>query len=144
MVIPMADKFNSEMYPDPTAYEALLKIERLERISRFRPLVYICSPYSGDIIENSEKARKYCRFAVDNMAIPIAPHIMFPQFMDDETERDLVIFMDLVLLGRCKQVWVFGDIITDGMKLEINKAKRRYINVRYFTENCKEKCPEMN
>lgn len=134
----MANMFNGEMYPDPTAYEAMLNIERLERVSRFRPMVYICSPYSGDTIGNSEKVRKYCRFAVDNMAIPIAPHILFPQFMNDETERELVIFMDLVLLGRCKQVWVFGEKITDGMKLEINKAKKRYINIRYFTEECEE------
>ena len=108
-----------------------------------RPFAYVCSPFAGEVKTNTRKAKAYCRRLYELGYTPIAPHLMFPQFMDDETERDLVIFMDLVLLGRCKQVWVFGDIITDGMKLEINKAKRRYINVRYFTENCKEKCPEM-
>lgn len=134
----MIDRFNSEMYQDPTAYEALTRIERLERAARYRPLVYICSPFSGDIINDTERARKYCRFAVDNMAIPIAPHILFPQFMDEMAERELVEFMGLVLLGRCKQLWVFGDRITDGMKLEINKARKRFIFTRYFTESCEE------
>lgn len=51
------NKFNSEGYIDLTAYEALLKIEQEERAARkaanFRPLVYICSPYSGNIERNS-------------------------------------------------------------------------------------------
>ena len=53
-------------------------------------------------------------------------------------ERDLILFMDLVLLGKCSEVWVFGSEITDGMKLEIGKAKKRRMTVRYFTEDLKE------
>ena len=30
-----------------------------------RPLVYICSPYAGDILSNIGAARSYSRFAVD-------------------------------------------------------------------------------
>lgn len=41
------DKKNSEGYPDPTAYEALTNIKKEDKI--FRPLVYICSPYAGDV-----------------------------------------------------------------------------------------------
>ena len=41
----------------------------------YRPLVYICSKYRGDIKTNVENARKYCRFALDNMTIPTAPHL---------------------------------------------------------------------
>ena len=40
------DKYNSEHYYDPTAYEALSVIEKEERARRvFRPIVYICSPF---------------------------------------------------------------------------------------------------
>ena len=87
--------YNSEMYPDPTAYHALTKIQKEEKAARYRPLVYICSPYSGDIAANTEKAKRYCRFAVDNHAIPIAPHLLFPQFMNEETERDLAMLLQL-------------------------------------------------
>ena len=44
----------------------------------YRPLVYICSKYRGDIKTNVENARKYCRFALDNMTIPIAPPPFIP------------------------------------------------------------------
>ena len=44
------DKFNSEGYYDPTAYEAMSTVEKEERALRaFRPIVYICSPYAGEI-----------------------------------------------------------------------------------------------
>ncbi len=131
-------KFNSEGYFDPTTYEALSNVEREERAARYRPLVYICSPFSGDISGNIDKAKKYSRFAVDQKAIPLAPHLLFPQFMDEDTERELAVFMDMVLLGRCKEVWVFGSHISDGMAAEIEKAKRKQIKLRYFTEDCKE------
>ena len=42
-------KYNSEGYYDPTAYEALTKVTQEEKAARYRPLVYICSPYSGMI-----------------------------------------------------------------------------------------------
>lgn len=48
-------KYNSEGYYDPTAYEALAKITQEEKAARYRPLVYICSPYSGDTEGNTEK-----------------------------------------------------------------------------------------
>ena len=59
-------KKNREGYDDPTAYEALTRIEQEQRALRaFRPIVYICSPYSGDVEKNVEAAQKYSRFAVD-------------------------------------------------------------------------------
>ena len=134
-------KHNSEGYFDPTAYEALVKIEReAKRTRTYRPLVYVCSPLSGDIAANQENARRYCRFAVDSGYIPLAPHLYFPQFMDDGdgAERDLALFMDLVLLSKCDQLWAFGDRVSKGMSMEIEKAKRKGQPIRWFDSNCKE------
>lgn len=75
-------KFNAEGYYDPTPYEALLRIEREATKAPYRPMVFICSPYAGDIERNIRKAQGYCRFAVSRNCIPIAPHLLFPQFMD--------------------------------------------------------------
>ena len=60
-------RFNSEGYHDPVAYEALTNMEKEQRAavraaSAYRPLVYICSPYAGDVETNAENARKYSRF----------------------------------------------------------------------------------
>jgi len=44
------DMKNAEGYQDPTAYEALTLVENEHRALRaFRPIVYICSPFAGDI-----------------------------------------------------------------------------------------------
>lgn len=91
------DKFNHEGYFDPTTYEALTNIHREEmaadKKAAYLPLVYVCSPYAGDVETNVKNARAYSRFAVDENAIPVTPHLLYPQFMDDgnETEREMAI-----------------------------------------------------
>lgn len=63
---------------------------------KYRPLVYVASAYSSDVTTNTEKAKQYCRFAMEQGQIPLVPNLMFPQFMNDEdpAERELAIFMD--------------------------------------------------
>lgn len=136
-------RFNHEGYPDPTTYEALTAIEREQRKERFRPIVYICSPYSGNVEQNTAKARQYCRHAVDNHRIPIAPHLLFSQFMDDgdPDDRDLALFMGIALMSKCAELWVFGPDASEGMQAEINYAVTRGKKIRYFTTDCKEVNP---
>jgi hypothetical protein len=38
----------------------------------------------------------------------------------------------------CKAVWVFGERISEGMKLEIETAKDRNIPIKYFDSDCRE------
>ena len=52
------DKFNAEGYYDPTCYEAMTNVVKADRQSAFRPMVYICSPFSGDTEYNIVQARK--------------------------------------------------------------------------------------
>ena len=142
----MASLYNSEGYFSPTEYEAFSRIEREERVAvkaaAFRPTVYICSPYShGCINTNIENARKYSRFAVDRHCLPITPHIYFTQFMDNTVseERETAIFMKFVLRSTCVELWVFGNTISAGMKAEIERAERKHMKIRYFTEELEEK-----
>ena len=85
-------------------------------------------------------ARRYCRFAVQKDCIPIASHLFFPQFMDDNDakQRDLGLYMATVLLTKCSEVWVFGRRISSGMAAEIYKAETRGMPIRYFTEEMEE------
>ena len=73
--------------------------------------------------------------AVERGCIPIAPHLLFPQFLDDslEEERELGMFMGLVLLTKCKELWAFGEYVSEGMEQEIRKAEARNLPVRRFT-----------
>uniref|UniRef100_UPI004029CC7A DUF7768 domain-containing protein n=1 Tax=Ruminococcus bicirculans (ex Wegman et al. 2014) TaxID=1160721 RepID=UPI004029CC7A len=57
--------YNSERYPDPTAYAGLTAAIKAEKAMHFKPVVYICSPYSGNTRLNTANARRYCRYAVD-------------------------------------------------------------------------------
>ena len=136
------DYRNSEGYPDPTAGEAICRIAANEKqyLRAFRPIVYICSPYSGDVVGNVAAARRYCRFAVDKGFIPIAPHLLYPQFLndDDPSERELGLFFGNALLSKCAEVWGFGSRISSGMEAEIKRAKWKGYHLRYFTEECQE------
>lgn len=105
----------------------------------FRPLVYICAPYSGDMEENTKRAAAFAKYAYDKGNIPLTAHLLFP-FMDDTNEEDrrTAIFMDIVLMGKCQEVWVLGNEITRGMRIEIEKAKKRGQKVRYFNSEFQE------
>ena len=127
---------NNEHYADPTFGEAYSHIRKEEIKARFRPVVYICSPYSGNVELNIANARRYCKFAVENKAVPIAPHLLFPQFMNDNdvSECETAMFMNKILISKCAELWVFGDQITAGMAVEIEKAKQRDMKIRYFKD----------
>lgn len=69
------DRFDSESQ-EPVRVQQLRQNMRRPRI----PLVYICSPYRGDIETNSQNARAYCSLAASQGCIPFAPHLLFTQF----------------------------------------------------------------
>ena len=119
-------KYNSEGYPDPTAYGALSSIEsETHALRAFRPIVYICSPFAGDIEKNVAAARAYSRFAVEQGYI-------------DQKERELGLFFGNAIMSKCSEVWVFGSHISSGMEAEIKRAKWKNYRLRYFTENLEE------
>ncbi len=135
------DKFNAEHYQDPTPHQALSIIETERKVARaYRPLVYICSPYAGNIAGNVENARRYSRFAFEQGCIPIAPHLLFTQFLDDNNprEREMGMHFGNVLMSQCREVWVFGDTISPGMDAEIRRARWKNYRLRFFTNDLKE------
>lgn len=135
---------NSEHYPDPTfdgAYSQIRKDEKIiKRGEKFIPWVYIASPYRGDVKTNTENAKRYSLFAVMQGKVPFCPHIYFTQFLNDNVgvERKIGLNLALHMLRRCREVWVFGDTVSEGMRNEIRIAKKRHIPVRYFTSECVE------
>ena len=131
---------NAEGYPDPTAATALENVARAEDARVHRLVVYIASPYAGEMEDNISRAKGYCRFAVSKGVIPLAPHLLYPQFMDDndEDQRILGLRFAIVLLCRCDELWVFGEKISAGMAKEIEKAEKRGMRIRRFNSKCEE------
>lgn len=125
---------NGSPSPAPPDLLSLLKKELPDK-----PLVYVASPFAGDVERNVMNARRYCRFVAESGAIPLAPHLLLPQFMSEMTERDAAMLMNRVFLSRCDQLWMFGDTITDGMAWEWVRARQLEMPIRYFTDGCEEK-----
>lgn len=103
-------------------------------------IVYICSPFRGDTATNIANAQRYSRFAVEQGVLPIAPHLLFPQFMKDDVpeERNQAMAFNEKLLHLCQEVWVFGNSTTMGMAFEIAFAEKAGISIKYLDENCQE------
>ena len=84
-------------------------------------LVYISSPLRGDVERNIQRARDYCAYAASCGVIPLAPHTIFTQYLDD-------------LMWRCDDLWVLGGTISSGMREEIELAKKLYMPIFYVPE----------
>lgn len=142
---------NSEGYADPTAGAAMGKVMREYRQNQreqwrrkteitSRPKVYVVSRYAGEVSINVENARKYCRFVAQQKRIPIASHLIYPQFMNDNdpAERELGTMFGLALLAQCDEVWCFGTTKSAGMTQELHEASRLKKRVRFFTAELEE------
>ena len=89
-------------------------------------LIYVASPYAGDIEQNTAFARKACRHVMNEGHAFFAPHLLYPQLLEDSNpqERQLGLDMGLAMLPRCDELWCYGDRISHGMHLEIEEAVR--------------------
>lgn len=105
-----------------------------------RKIVYICSPLRFSYERNKIKANLFQRYAYEKGCLPLAPHIIFPQFLDDETkvERRAGMEMGLQLLELCDELWVFGPRISEGMKMEIELARKLGKHTKYVNEDLDE------
>ena len=103
--------------------------------------IYICSPFKGNTERNAIKARIYCRFAFESGFVPIAPHLYYPQFLNEDSkdERAAGLKYGLQSLWECREVWVFGLNISEGMAAEIALAKELKIPIRYFDSDMEER-----
>lgn len=111
--------------------------------------IYVCSPFRP-VSNESEKAKEEkkrniklaqaaCRLVTELGMLPIAPHLFFPQFLDDsdKDEREKGMLLGRELLCTCDELWVFGDRRSEGMQAEISQAKQSDIKVRYFDASLK-------
>jgi len=54
-------------------------------------LVYICSPYAGDIETNIRFAKDACLYVAEHGCAPVAVHLIYPQILDDSIPAQRVI-----------------------------------------------------
>ena len=97
-------------------------------------LVYIASPYAGDVVANTQFAIRCCLYAIRQGCTPVAPHLLYPQMLDDSEPEQRAIALKLGhrLLSVCQEVWACGSRISSGMAGEIALAETLCIPVRYL------------
>lgn len=103
-------------------------------------MVFICSPYRGDIELNTIRAKRYCRFAYTKGTVPYAPHLHNTQFLQEDIpeEREAGITLGLELLKKVDEMWIFSSYISSGMAEEIKTAQQFKIPIKYFNDKCQE------
>lgn len=109
-------------------------------------LIYICSPYAGEIENNIRFAKAACHYAMEQGCAPVAVHLLYPQFLNDAvlSEREAGIRMGLRVLASCEEIWVCGRRISSGMSREIAEAKRLGLPIRHLSANQILKKTDMN
>lgn len=105
-------------------------------------MIFVCSPYRGDIEENTKQAKRHCERISNYGHAPIAPHLFCTQFLDDRlsNQRNEGIRIGLEFLNRCDELWVCSETITVGMEQEIRHALKPEVGVNvYFYNELKSK-----
>lgn len=117
----------------------------IENKTPAHPTVYICSPLrpvstgpilrANELIDNLKLAKDTCTFAALRGCDPVAPHLFYPQFLDDNdpTERALGMELGLKALRSCDELWIISPRISSGMSAEIKEAQKCGIPVLVFT-----------
>lgn len=97
--------------------------------------VFICSRYAGDIKKNVETAKELCSMAAHQGYIPFAPHLLYPQFLDDKDpcQREIGISAGHIFMGHCDEMWVYRtDGISEGMRQDIAQALKLGKKITYL------------
>ena len=99
-------------------------------------LIFVASPYAGDVEKNIEYAKEACRYVLNEGNAFFCPHLLYPQILDDDNleERKLGINMGKEFLNKCDELWVFGNRISNGMFEEIEFARSKGISIKRIME----------
>ena len=98
--------------------------------------VYICAPLGGNVKENLEEVKKYTKYALRCGMAPVVPHF-YALCLDDyvPAEREMGMTAGLRLLRDCDEMWVFGNVVSAGMRNEIQLCKELDIGIRTVTDD---------
>ncbi|MCR5487429.1 MAG: DUF4406 domain-containing protein [Lachnospiraceae bacterium] len=107
--------------------------------NRAGPVVYVASPFRGDMKGNVERTKEYSRFVLGRGAFPVNPILNLLGVLSEEDDREEAIRTDLQILrsGGISELWSFGKP-TPGMVQEIEAARAAGIPVRYFGRDMEE------
>lgn len=100
--------------------------------------VFIAHPISGDVESNIKKVLAICKeLHESNEVLPIFPSLIWRQYLPDNEatkHRAGLVNNEYFRRGMVDEVWLYGDVLSDGMKKEILLAQSYNIPVIPKTE----------
>ena len=95
-------------------------------------IIYVASPYAGDIKKNTKFAINACRFVVKQGLAFFCPHLLYPNILNehDPMQRQLGMEMGIAMMKNCDELWCFGEQISYGMMAEIEEAQNLSLPIR--------------
>lgn len=134
--LPLYETFERGSRSEPAAWIYRGRCEKDGHTNRDMKIAqkqYICSAFRSSSAEQEEFNRKLAiaacrRSMVYHGILPIAPHLYYPQFLDDgSAERGLGMDAGLALLRECQSivVYVVDGEYSEGMRKEIDYATER-------------------
>lgn len=105
--------------------------------------IYVCSRYRANTKEEMDQniadAKEECGIIAANGDIPIAPHLYFPQFLndDDPLEREFGIQAGMRALEECDMMIavIRDEVISQGMDSEMIRAANTFgipVEIHYY------------
>lgn len=126
--VPVYDTIYKEHPYAPWIYAGQCHVgEHINKNPALMPMIYVCSRYRAETREqlhmNIELAKHTCQTIANGGGIPIAPHLYFPRFMNDDMPQERYFGMEAGkrLMEQCVSFHVVtvDRMISEGMSEEI-------------------------
>lgn len=98
--------------------------------------VYVCAPLGGDTEGNVKRAICFARYVFQCGAVPVVPHF-YALCLEDKIPEERAMGMEAgrSLLWFCDELWIFGDVVTEGMVGEIQFCRSMNVKTRKIRDD---------
>lgn len=101
-------------------------------------LIYVCSKFKGNIKLNINKAKVFSQYIYNiEKQLPLCVHLFLDKAInlkEIKENRKRLLETSLKYLERADEIWVYvNDVISEGMWIEINYAKKEGMPIRFFS-----------
>jgi hypothetical protein len=112
-----------------------------------KKLVFIAHPIRGNLADNMEKIFAICKQVHEEGHIPIAPYLISLLSLRDGVAEDRKLGLEANLVaferGFIDELWLYGDRISEGMKIEVALAKKLGIPIIAKSKGTKRDLPRI-
>lgn len=98
-------------------------------------LIYVCSPYRGEVERNKKYARYAGEYLINRGDIPIIPHLYITEILNDDNPQERRKGMNICkqLIDKCEELIIFCNYgISKGMYEEIKYAEEHCKKISYL------------